>query len=356
MKIGPRVRTGGQVAFFTILLGLVGCGSETGTPMDLGDEVQPPGPVSTLPFTLDALRTGNIDKILHCSGPLWNPEEHDGYLAALPAETLPLMVRFGTSLTPTERFTSAEKLDMIRATLNRYPLEVPHLTITFTKKLLDGTPVGLDQETAAGDFDDLIIAIAEIARDTERPFFVRVAAEFNGFWNAYSPEYFPDAFRRIVDLFRSVGADNAIFNWNYKAWQGDPVPYMAYYPGDGYVDWWSIDLFTSDIEVPAVQAKVETFLADAAARGKPVIIPESAPSGQDMEDPATWDRWFAPYFELVRSDPNIKGFCYSNRDFAKNDVTLTEWGNLRIDQSGALLPKYIQELAKPEYQHQVGGG
>jgi len=344
-------------AVLCTFLGLVvgGCGEPTdpATAPDRGGDPDPPaGTDLVLPFTLEELRAGSIDRILHCSGPLFNPEEHEGYLETF-AGTAPIMVRFDMSLTPTARFTPEEKLEQLRTILETYPFELPHLTLTFTRRLADGTAEGLDAELAAGEFDDLITDIAGIVRNTEVPSFVRIGSEFNGFWNGYSPESFPAAFRRVVDLFRAAGADNAIFNWNYKAWQGDPNPFLAFYPGDDYVDWWSIDLFTSDFEVPAVKSQAEAFLAEAAARGKPVIIPESAPNTMDLEDPQSWERWFVPYFELVRGDSNIKGFCYSNRNFEKNDVTLTDWGNMRIDQSQTLAPLYREELRRPVYQHRV---
>jgi len=340
-----------------VLLGLAvtACGDDSGPltvpdPSDGGDPAPPSGTELVSPFTLEELRAGSIDRILHCSGPLFDPEEHEGYLQTF-TQTVPVMVRFDMSLTPTARFTPEEKLEQLRTLLETYAFELPHLSLTFTSRLPDGTVDGLDDDLAVGALDDLVIGIAGIVRDSGVPFFVRIGSEFNGFWNGYSPATFPAAFRRVVDLFRAEGADNAIFNWNYKAWQGDPTPYMAFYPGDEYVDWWSIDLFTSDFEVPAVKSQAEAFLADAAARGKPVIIPESAPNGMDLEDPESWERWFVPYFALVRGDPNVKGFCYSNRNFAKNDVRLTDWGNMRIDESGTLAPLYQEELRRPVYQH-----
>ncbi|MDT8429204.1 MAG: glycosyl hydrolase [Pseudomonadales bacterium] len=305
-----------------------------------------------VPFTFEQLRSGSIERILHCSGPLFNPEEHDGYVDTF-VETAPFMVRLDLSLTPSNRFTPEEKLEILRTHLETYSIELPHLSLTFTSTLADGTVDGLDDDLAAGELDDLVIGIAEIVRDAKVPFFIRIGPEFNGFWNGYAPDTFAAAFRRVVDLFRENGADNAIFNWNYKAWQGDPTPYMEFYPGDDYVDWWSIDLFTSDFDVASVKIQADAFLADAAARGKPVIIPESAPATQDLEDPAVWEQWFVPYFELVRGDANIKAFCYSNRNFAKNDVTLTDWGNLRIDESAALAPLYQEELRRPVYQHRI---
>lgn len=168
------------------------------------------------------------------------------------------------------------------------------------------------------------------------------------------------------DQLRS-GRIDMVFLWNYKAVldKNEIAPYLSFYPGDDVVDWWSLDLFSEDLLNPALREKVRAFLAEAAARGKPVIIPESAPSGLNIVSPMAsqgqrnrqrdpqfaWDHWFVPYFELINADPNVKGFCYSNRDFFNHDVKLKAWGNMRIDQS-PLRPLYQAELLKSQYLHQ----
>lgn len=327
---------------------LAACGGETTAPS--GPPTPPPPPPLPPPtFSFEDLRTGNIDKILHCSGPLWNPEEHDGYLAGFPT-TKSFMVRFGLNLGDT-RFTFDETLTQIQGHIDTYANELPLLSIGFDKKLADGTPVGLDQEVAQGDFDAELTALAQLVKGVNRTVFLRIPPEVNGFWNGYSPAFLPDAYRHIVTLFQAQGVANAVYMWNVKLVLNQEPPLMEFYPGDSFVDWWSIDLFNADFLNPTLNGLVIDFLADAAARGKPVIIPESAPSKLNPDAQSTWDEWFVPYFGLIHGDPNIKGFCYSNRDFAKNDVTLTEWGNLRIDQS-ALKPLYQAELLKPQYQHQ----
>ena len=323
------------------------------SPPDQPEPDEPPVSQVVVPWSLEDLREGDIDRIIHCSGPVFNPEEHDGYIETF-TETPPFMYRVDLSLSPSDRTTSQEKLAGLRTILETWPLELPYLSLTFTSVLPDGTVQGLDAEVAGGEMDDLILDIAAIVRDTGLPIFLRIGQEFNGFWNGYSPDTYRLAFRRIVDLFRQVGADNAITDWNYKAWAGDPTPYIEFYPGDDYVDWWSIDLFSADFDVPAVKMQVDAFIADATARGMPLFIPESAPNFQDLEAPATWGQWYEPFFELVRDHPNIKGFCYSNRDFAKNDASLADWGNMRIDQSEALAPLYQEELRSPIYQHRIG--
>jgi len=315
------------------------------------------------------LKSGQFQGILHCTGPMWTPEEHAGYLEAFP-DTRSMMVRHGINLAPTQRFSFAQLVSNVAANMDRFSSELPLLSISFNT-IKNKTRVGLDADVAAGRFDPKIAQLAQLVQSRRVPVFIRIGPEANGYWNGYAPQSFQQAFRHIVAIFQAQRVDNAIFMWNYKAVldQNVVAPYLDFYPGDDVVDWWSVDLFKNDFLNATIRQKVKTFLADAAARGKPVIIPESAPSTLDIGAPmgkshqqqgsrgrssssqTTWNTWFVPYFDLINTEPNVKAFCYSNRNFFKNDVKLKDWGNLRIDQS-PLKSLYQQELLKPQYIHQ----
>ena len=151
-----------------------------------------------------------------------------------------------------------------------------------------------------------------------------------------------------MDYFKKVGVTNAIYMWNYMP-LGGQFPYMDWYPGDAYVDWWSVEFFANHVQ-PAPKAEQKRFLDDARAHGKPVIIPESGPSTFDINNVATWDAWFVPYFNLINNDGNIKGFCYSNEDFTKTTDGIG-WKNVQIPGT-PIEPLYRQELKKTQYLHQ----
>lgn len=342
-----------RIASMSVCLLVAACGSgSTVGPEDAGVPGSTGAYVPT--YSFDELRSGSLDPIIHCAGPLFDPEEFDGYDAAFPT-TRPAMVRFNVSLAA-DRFTIDEKVATVEELLNeRYAAELPLLSITYTVKSPSGVGAALDEDVVEGTYDADIRKLARGVATFHRPTFVRIASEFNGVWNNYRQAYYADSYRRIVDLFREEGADSTIFMWNYYPGEAD-FPYEDWYPGDDYVDWWSLDVFSPQFRSAAARQHMLDFLDDARKRGKAVIIPESAPNGRDMESAGTWDGWFQPYFALVK-DPawTIRGFCYSNRDFAKNDVTLTDWGNMRIDQSEALRPLYQAELDDAAYYHLPGG-
>ncbi|HZD04999.1 MAG TPA: glycosyl hydrolase, partial [Longimicrobiales bacterium] len=229
-----------------LLVAACGTGTASGP-----EETNPTGdPGAYVPvYSFEELRSGTLDRIIHCAGPLFDPEEFDGYDAAFPS-TRPAMVRFNVSLAA-DRFTIEEKVATVEELLNeRYPAELPLLSITYTVKSPSGIGAALDEDVVEGKYDDDIRQLAGAVRTFHRPTFVRIASEFNGVWNNYRQVYYADSYRRIVDLFRDEGADSTIFMWNYYPGEAD-FPYEDWYPGDDYVDWWSLDVFSPQFRSPA---------------------------------------------------------------------------------------------------------
>lgn len=299
-------------------------------------------------YSYEQLKSGDLDKILTGSGPLWSPEEQEAYHAIF-TDIPPYIIRFGVSIVPTPRRTNTELVRMARDFLVEYAGQIPLFTIKWDVTDSNDVARGLCREVLGGELDETLKLVAGILRDAGRPVFVRIGPEVNGPWNNYDPNLYPRAYRYIADLLEREGCDQLIKVWNLKYVPGqDPSAYLDFYPGDEHVDWWSLDLFTEDLRSAEGREWVSGFLAQARRHGKPVIIPESCPNGMDLDSDRTWSQWFQPYFDLINGDTNIKGFCYSNRDFEARDVRLTAWGDMRIDQH-ALADRWRAELTKPQY-------
>jgi len=297
-------------------------------------------------YTFEEFRHGKMDKIMHCSGPLWSKQEHIDYITGFSA-TKPFGIRAGISL-PDSRVNIHQKLAEQRDFIfNLFPNELHVMTITYVIKE-NGVKVGLDSQVVAGDYDTSITWLAEFAREQKRPVFVRICSEFNGDWNAMHKAWYAKSFRHIVDMFRSI-TDNCIFMWNYMAIPAD-FPFMEWYPGDEYMDWWSIDIFGQNFSNADANENMHEFLDSAGNHNMPMFIPETCPSKLDMESMDTWSNWFIPWLEVVNSD-NVVGFSYSNRDFTKH-VGLEEWGDMRLEQSTLFKPLWQAELNKQQYLHQ----
>ena len=236
----------------------------------------------------------------------------------------------------------------LKTRLDAYPsgtFLIPQIGLSMTK---DGAPEQhYEHEVAAGKYDAQIEALCRGLRDLGRPAYVRIGYEFNGQWNGYRPETFKAAWVRIVSAIRRHGLDEAAAVWCYAP-DGKDKDYLAYYPGDGYVDWWSIDTFSAS-HFTATDSLA--FVAAADAHGFPVMIGESTPRKVGVGEGArSWSRWFAPYFDFIHSHRSVKGFCYISWDWA-GYPQWRDWGNGRIGDNALVRYRWRREIAAPEYLH-----
>lgn len=109
--------------------------------------------------------------------------------------------------------------------------------------------LGVDQpdfslaKIARGDFDRYAADWATALREVDRPILLRFAHEMNGAaypWsagsNGNSPSDYVQAWRRLVTVFRDVGATNAQWVWCPQPESPTSVPLDLCFPGDDLVD------------------------------------------------------------------------------------------------------------------------
>lgn len=100
-----------------------------------------------------------------------------------------------------------------------------------------------------GNFDNYIRQWASEAAAWGKPFFLRFGHEMNGkTWypwqegfNGNTSGQFVQAYRKVVDIFRQQGANNAIFVWGVNVSFYGSTPLSGLYPGDDYVGWVSVN-------------------------------------------------------------------------------------------------------------------
>ncbi|HEY4249184.1 MAG TPA: hypothetical protein VGM64_20335 [Lacunisphaera sp.] len=128
---------------------------------------------------------------------------------------------------------------------------------------------------------------------------------------------------------------------------------FAYYPGDEWVDWWSLDLFSAG----EMSAKLPgSFCEEANRHRKPVMIGESTARYVGVhEGQKSWDKWYAPYFAFIRARPEIKAFCYIDWNWAvwskKLGFSWNDWLDCRIEQDETVRKLYRKEMDSPLYRH-----
>lgn len=280
------------------------------------------------------------DKVLHGAG------QSDEFAFASYTEIMtparhPIfyMDYIGAKDTPDEII---EKVQAYKAILSNYPDDVGlQLGLSMTS---GGT--GYTSDVNSGVYDDNLTTLAKCLDSLNRQVFVRIGYEANGFWNNYSATTYPAAFRHVTDIFR-IESENIATVWCIHPIDG-MTKIMTYYPGDDYVDWWSIDLFQPSF---MQNSTTPAFLDSAEAHYKPVMIGEATPTEIGVGNGLTsWNSWYEIFFDIIRDNPVIKAFSYINRDWTYIGGQPT-WKNARIQDDTIVACKYRDEMDSDLYLH-----
>jgi len=224
------------------------------------------------------------------------------------------------------------------------------------------------QATLAGKTDSQLEQFFTAIEDVGKPVFLRIGWEFNN-REHFDPKGYREGYRYIVDKMRALGVNNVATLWHASVpdldqLTGMPIlsehPYMDFYPGDDYVDWWSISEFA--VEHFRSPGSVE-FYKNAASRGKPVFIGESAPwmGGETImsfRDPNNIQEsldWFEAYFSLFDEFPHIKGMNVIIIDWQRWNWIWPHipggFNNTRLDLFPELPEQYQRLLQSPRFIH-----
>jgi hypothetical protein len=203
-----------------------------------------------------------------------------------------------------------------------------------------------------GSQDALIRKHASELKSFGHPVFLRWAAEMNGDWfawggtaNGNDPAAFVAAWRRIHDIFDSVGVTNVAWVWAPNA---DSKPggvdlaswnnWRNYYPGDDYVDWVGIDGYNRGGSYwQSFGDMFEPVYRDYAAR-KPIMIAESA----SVEDGGSKSEWIRDAGAWIKTHRAVKALIWFDTNRSSSGI---DW---RIDSSQSSLGAFAT-LANDPY-------
>jgi len=210
------------------------------------------------------------------------------------------------------------------------------------------------EDIEQGNHDDLIRRLGKGLRQADRPVYFRIGYEFDGPHNAYPPENYQKAYRRIVDVLREMEVKNVAYVWHGYAYLPtfEKHGVMAWYPGDGYVDWIGISLFAAGSE----QLNVGRMLEVAREKGKPMMICESSAtkSGtrKNLSGKPYWDAWYVPFFEFIEQNPEVKGFSIINYDWGSNKMWKElDWGDARLTVDNYVTRRWREKMKESRYLH-----
>jgi beta-mannanase len=134
----------------------------------------------------------------------------------------------------------------------------------------------------SGTYDSYLDAFANAVRSYDRPVIIGFGHEMNGNWYSWSyrhtsPMMFVHAWRHIVDLFKTVGAENVTWHWtiNVIAKQAGIANPMPWWPGDSYVNWVGIDGYYGKSSIAFVSLFGPTIVAVRSLTNAPILIAET---------------------------------------------------------------------------------
>lgn len=173
------------------------------------------------------------------------------------------------------------------------------------------------QQIAEGVYDAYFDEFADTVKDFGGPVFLSINHEMNGNWYPYSEAYpgsgvtaadYVASWRHIVDIFHRHRVTNVAFVWSPNVPDVGGVPFTRYYPGDAYVDWVGVSLYSGST-VSSLDSIYRTY-----ATRKPFFITEWATAAEkNRYNPAFPGeaKWVTSVFQaLENSYPRIKAISW----------------------------------------------
>lgn len=197
-------------------------------------------------------------------------------------------------------------------------------------------------------------AIREFARQAQAmdmPIFIRFAGEMNGEWVPWydsTGKKYIEKFRLIHDIFEKE-APNVAMVWApnfYPYWNSE-----TFYPGDNYVDWVGISLYTAALSSTAKEqlgTSPITYMKEYYDRysRKPMMVVEGAISHYSYRNSKDYTTWAITqlhnmYSYMPKMFPKLKAITYFNLDKKSTQVLGdNENNNFDIGKNAEYLAAY----------------
>ncbi len=203
-----------------------------------------------------------------------------------------------------------------------------------------------------GSQDALIRARAEAVKALGVPYMIQYYGEMDrrSVSEIGTPSQFIAAWRHIVDIFRSVGATNAVWVWcptgdSFRTGVGP-----KFYPGDSYVDWTCFDAYNwggKRWRSFADTMKAPYDWLSIHIPGKPILVGEWGAT-ENGGSKAAWLDQVAP--TLQSSFPNIEAVVY----FDSHPTDSTSGYDWRSTTSQSALAAWIRMAKSPYFTDHNG--
>lgn len=200
------------------------------------------------------------------------------------------------------------------------------------------------------------------AREARCPIFLRFASEMNGTWQAYSgnPSLYIQKWRLVHRVMAEV-APNVAMVWNPYCTPTRPIRW--YYPGDAYVDWVGVNLYSvhhhdNDIRRPSDQEDPRDllrFVYDLYSDRKPIMICEYAATHYCLacRQPTVGfalEKMKQLYQSLPTQFPRVKMINWFNCDTIQAGIAVN---NYALTDDDRILQLYRQLIDNPYFLSRV---
>jgi mannan endo-1,4-beta-mannosidase len=134
---------------------------------------------------------------------------------------------------------------------------------------------------AAGEYDDYLRTYADSVRAFGHAVVIGFGHEMNAPWYSWGyghvrPGVFIAAWRHIVTIFHSEGADNVTWLWTINQDRPGTGPIGSWWPGSKYVTWVGIDGYYFRPTDTFASVFGSTIQQVRALTGKPILLSETA--------------------------------------------------------------------------------
>lgn len=290
------------------------------------------------------------DKIMLGAGQVQKTGAFPEYWSLMPSHKKPSVFMVYTGLDNCNFKNWAEE---IREELKAYgdTLVALQIGLSLTQESQgSSSPVPYTNAVVNGSLNENIEVFLDALQELGRPVYLRIGYEFNGTsWNGYQAASYKNAFIYLTNKIRQRPRlrKEVATVWCSVA-SGGNNNFIQFYPGDAYVDWWGIDLFSA---TDFTNTFTNRFMDSSVAHQKPVMIGEATPrfvgvlNGQN-----SWTGWFLPYFNFIHTRPNVKMTNYINWNWA-NYPQWANWGDARLSQNAVVRNYFIGVLDSAAYLH-----
>ena len=174
---------------------------------------------------------------------------------------------------------------------------------------------------ASGANDSMIAARADAIKGLGRNVFINLFPQMDLQGNLGTPAEFVAAYRKVVNIFNSRAANNAVFTWCPSAAAFSNGAANAVYPGDSYVDWLCAEGYNwapgrAGASWTSFFNIFNPFYKWGINKPKPMMVAATGAQERNAGEKATWINTMS--YSLKNSFPNIQAVVYTD-SFATYD-------------------------------------